>query len=126
MFNLVIGSFILSKKNKGINSTTNLIFDINTLNNDNLIPRFIKQKYVYNIDNLIPHMKIPFAIYKSRNNIPGFEIKEESFKIANEIFNEYLENKHTSTGICQDTCFHVPRTLTQSPGSRIMCEFTCQ
>ena len=39
-----------------------------------------------------------------------------------DICNEYLE-------MCthaQDTCFHVPKTRTQSPGGRSIFEFTCQ
>jgi hypothetical protein len=77
--------YYMEKNNKINNNEIN--FDINTLNNGNLIPTFIKPKKTYKIDNPI---KINLRNYKIENNICGFNIHNNSFIKANEIFNKYF------------------------------------
>lgn len=75
-------------------NNTKVIFDINTHNNKNLIPKFIKPKKKYNFDEvnikLIEISLHKFFIDNVANN-KLLEINTESFKIANKIFNKYFE-----------------------------------
>lgn len=70
---------------------TKVIFNINTLNNTNLIPKFIQQKNIYDIDKSIKPIKISLKKYKIKNKINGFEIRSESFEKANKLFNKYFK-----------------------------------
>ena len=76
------------ENNNVINKDTNIKFDINTLNNGNLIPTFIKPKNICNIDE---NIKINVKKYKSEKRIDAyFALNTESFYKANEIFNRYF------------------------------------
>lgn len=73
------------------NNNTKVIFDINTLNNKNLIPKFIQPKKIYNIDKSLEPIKISFDKYKSKNKIESFDLDIKSFEKTNKIFNKYFK-----------------------------------
>ena len=73
------------------NYNTKVIFDINTLNNKNLIPKFIQPKKIYDIDKSFESIKISLKKYKIENKIGSFELNTESFEKANKIFNKYFK-----------------------------------
>ena len=73
------------------NNNTKVIFDINTLNNKNLIPKFIQPKKIYDIDKSVEPIKISLKKYKIENKIKSFELNTESFEKANKIFNKYFK-----------------------------------
>ena len=73
------------------NNNTKIIFDINTLNNKNLIPKFIQPKKIYEIDKSFEPIKISLKEYKIKNKIGSFEPNTESFEKANKIFNKYFK-----------------------------------
>jgi hypothetical protein len=76
------------ENNNLINNDTNIKFDINTLNNGNLIPTFIKPKNICKIDE---NVKINVKKYKSEKRIDAyFALNTQSFYKANEIFNRYF------------------------------------
>lgn len=76
------------EKNNVINKDTNISFDINTLNNGNLIPTFIKPKNICKIDE---NVKINVKKYKIEKRIDAyFALNTQSFYKANEIFNRYF------------------------------------
>ena len=85
--------YYLEKNNiYNINSNnTKVIFDINTLNTKNLIPKFIQPKKIYDIDKSFEPIKISLKEYKIKNKIGGFELNTESFEKANKIFNKYFK-----------------------------------
>lgn len=69
------------ENNNVINKDTNISFDINTLNNGNLIPTFIKPKNICNIDE---NIKINVKKYRSEKRIDAyFELNTQSFYKAN-------------------------------------------
>ena len=72
-------------------NNTKVIFDINTLNNKNLIPKFIQPKKIYDIDKSFEPIKISLKNFKLKNKIGGFELNTESFEKANKIFNKYFK-----------------------------------
>ena len=80
------------EKNNIIKDNTKVIFNVNTLNNDNLIPKFIQQKNIYDIDKSIEPIKISVRDYKL-NKIPynSFDINNKSFGKVNKIFNKYFK-----------------------------------
>jgi hypothetical protein len=75
-------------------SNTKIIFDINTQNNKNLIPKFIQPKKKYTFDqvniNLTEISLFKFFNYTINNN-KLLGINTESFEKANKIFNKYFE-----------------------------------
>ncbi len=76
-----------------INDTnTEVIFDVNTLNNKNLIPKFIKPKKKYVYDK-VKVREISFHKYFIENvaNHKLLGVNTDSFKKANEIFNKYTK-----------------------------------
>ena len=73
------------------NDNTKVIFDINTLNNNNLIPQFIQPKKIYDINTSFETIKISLKEYKIKNKITGFKLNTESFEKANKIFNKYFK-----------------------------------
>ena len=77
-------------ENKKINDNTKIIFNINTLNNDNLIPNFIVPKniYTFKIDDTVT--KISLLEFKQNNKI-SFKFNEHSYEIANNIFNKFFK-----------------------------------
>lgn len=77
------------EKNNIIDHNTNVMFDINTLNNRNIIPTFIQPKKIYN--KPVNPIKISLTEYKIKNNIGSFELNTESFKKVNKIFNKYFK-----------------------------------
>ena len=65
------------ENNNLINNDTNIKFDINTLNNGNLIPTFIKPKNICKIDENVKK-------YKSEKRIDAyFALNTQSFYKAN-------------------------------------------
>ena len=81
------------EKNNIIKSNTKVIFNINTLNNSNLIPKFIQQKNIYDIGKSIEPKKISLSKYfietVANNKLLGNNT--ESFEKANKIFNNYFK-----------------------------------
>jgi len=77
-------------ENNKINDNTRIIFDINTLNNNNLIPNFIVPKniYTFKIDDTVN--KISLLEFKQNNKI-SFKFNEHSYEIANNIFNKFFK-----------------------------------
>lgn len=72
-------------------SDTKVIFDINTLNNKNLIPKFIQPKKSYDIEESAECILVSLRRYKKRNKRnPCFKLNEESFKLANKVFEKYF------------------------------------
>ena len=87
--------YYLEKNNQyNINdNNTKVIFDINTLNNKNLIPKFIQPKKIYDNISFEP-INISLKKYKYKNEVGSFEPNTESFEIANKIFNKYFKSLH--------------------------------
>ena len=77
------------KTNNTIKSNTPVVFNINTLNNGNLIPTFIQPKNIY--DTPIEPKKISLTQYKNKNKMNSFELNSNGFKSANKIFNKYFK-----------------------------------
>ena len=76
------------ENNNVINKDTKISFDINTLNNGNLIPTFIKPKNICKIDE---NVKINVKKYRIEKRIDSyFALNTQSFYKANEIFNRYF------------------------------------
>ena len=77
-------------ENNKINDNTKIIFNINTLNNNNLIPSFIVPKniYTFKIDDTVN--KISLSKFKKNNKI-SFKFNEHSYEIANNIFNKFFK-----------------------------------
>jgi hypothetical protein len=73
-----------------INEHTKIIFNINTLNNDNLIPNFILPKKLYTLNQFSKPGKISLVQAKKRFGF-GFEFNKNSFKKANNIFHKYFK-----------------------------------
>ena len=70
---------------------TKVIFDINTLNNKNLIPKFIQPKKIYDIDKSFEPIEISLKEYKIKNKIGSLPLNVESFEKTNKIFNKYFK-----------------------------------
>ena len=79
------------EKNNKINDNTNIIFNLNTLNNDNVIPKFVVPKQICEIEDGSETTKISLVYYKRKNAPCDFEFHEDSFKKANKIFNKYFK-----------------------------------
>ena len=82
--------YYLEKNNQyNINdNNTKVIFDINTLNNKNLIPKFIQPKNLYDDLSFEP---INISLKKYKNKVNSFELNTESFEKANKTFNKYFK-----------------------------------
>ena len=70
-------------------NNTKVIFDINTLNNKNLIPKFIQPRKTYDIHTSVNLIEISLVHYKTY--VDGFTLNTENYKIANRIFNKYFK-----------------------------------
>jgi len=68
---------------------TKIIFDINTLAYDNLIPKFVKPKIEYKIEELENILRINVKQFKSSFRI-DFEFNENSFYKANQLWEKYF------------------------------------
>ena len=73
------------------NNNNKIIFDINTLNNENLIPKFIQPKQVYNYDQPVKVIEISLKEAMLNPNNSRFKLQTESFEIANKIFYKYFK-----------------------------------
>tara|TARA_R110000787_G_scaffold276239_8_gene385127 strand:- start:819 stop:1748 length:930 start_codon:yes stop_codon:yes gene_type:complete len=79
------------ENNNKINNSTKIIFDINTLNNDNLIPNFILPNKLYKKNSLVNPVKISLAGFKENRTMSEFKFNEDSFRIASDIFHKYFK-----------------------------------
>jgi hypothetical protein len=77
------------ENSKTINDNTQLSFNINTLNNRNLIPKFIQPLKI--IDESFKAVEISLKHFKIDVVPVGFKLSEESFDKANRIFNKYFK-----------------------------------
>lgn len=73
------------------NNNAKVIFDINTSNNKNLIPKFIKPKKTYDINTSTNLIEISLKHYKIEKNVDGFMLNTENFEITNKLFNKYFK-----------------------------------
>jgi hypothetical protein len=74
---------------KKIDKDTKILFDVNTVAYDNLIPTFIVPKQQIDPDELQNAQTIKMKEYKSSHKI-DFEFNEDSFETANRIWNKYF------------------------------------
>ena len=73
-----------------INSDSKIIFDINTLPYDNLIPRFIVPKKKYEPRELKNAVSINIRAFKSNNRI-DFDFHPMSYFLAHKVWNTYFD-----------------------------------
>ena len=78
--------------NKRLNTKTKFIFNIDTLNNDNLIPRFISPIKLHKLSETDKKKinKISLSKFKKTYNT-NFDFSENSYNIASKIFHKYFK-----------------------------------
>ena len=81
--------YYLEKTNK-IKNNTCVTFNINTLNNDNLIPKFIQPKIIYN-KNVEPTKISLYNFYLETVSKDNLDVNFESYNKANKIFDKYFK-----------------------------------
>ena len=73
-----------------ITEKSKIIFDVNALAYDNLIPRYIVPKKTYDLEELQDVKILNIKAVKSMNRI-DFDFHENSFLLANRIWNKYFD-----------------------------------
>lgn len=78
----------LEKTNK-INDTSRIMFDVNALQYNNIIPTFIIAKNEYTMNDLKNPVLLNIKPYKSSKTL-DFDFDMNSFQVANRIWNKYF------------------------------------